>query len=75
MGTDPTLVADAQASQTTLSRPKAPERPAGADWDLVRAEERHPLADATPGDGVRLGYELLASSSRLAGSWGLAEAS
>ncbi len=36
---------------------------AQADWDLVRAEERHPLADATPGDGVRLGHELLASAS------------
>ncbi len=32
---------------------------AQADWDLVRAEERHPLADATPGDWVRLGLELL----------------
>ena len=30
-----------------------------ADWDLVRAEERHPLADAIPGDWVRLGLELL----------------
>ncbi len=36
---------------------------AQADWDLVRAEERHPLADATPRDGVRLGDDLLASSS------------
>ncbi len=42
---------------------------------LFVQKERHPLADATPGDGMRLGHELLASSSRLAGSWGLAEAS
>ncbi len=75
METDTTFVAGAQGPQTTLSRPKALERPAGADWNIVRAEERHPLADATPGDGVRLGHELLASSSRLAGSWGLGEAS
>ncbi len=63
MGTNPTLVADAQAPQTTLSRPKALERPASADWNIVRAEERHPVADATPGDGMRLGHELLAASS------------
>jgi len=75
MGIDPPFVANAQASQTTVSRPKALERPASADWNIVRAEERHPVANATPGDGMRLGHELLASSSRLAGSWGLAEAS
>lgn len=75
MGTDSTFVANAQASQTTLSRPKALERPASADRNIVPTEERHPVADATPGDGMRLGHELLASSSRLAGSWGLEEGS
>ncbi len=63
MGTDSTFVANAQASQTTLSRSKAFERPASVDWDLVRIEERHPMADATSGDGVRLGHELLALAS------------
>ena len=75
MGIDPTFVTDAQAAPIALSRPKTLERPASIDWNIVRAEERHPLADVTPGDGMRLGHELLASSSRLAGSWGLAEAS
>ena len=32
---------------------------AHANLDLVRAEDRHHLADATPGDWVRLGLELL----------------
>ena len=75
MGTNSTFVAAAQASQTALSRAKAFEQPASADRSVVRPEERHPLGDVTPGDGVRLGHDLLASSSRLAGSWGLAEAS
>jgi hypothetical protein len=63
MGTDSTFVANAQASQTTLSRSKTFERPASADWNIIRAEEWHPLADAATGDGMRLGHELLASSS------------
>ena len=75
MGTNPTLVADAQAPPIAISRSKALERPASADWNIVRAEERHPLADATLGDGMRLGHDLLASASRLGESWGLAEAS
>ncbi len=75
MEIDPTLAAASQAQAMTLAWPEAPEGPSGADWYLVRLEERHSLGDAAPGDGVWLGNDLLASPSRLAGSWGLAKPS
>ena len=51
------------ASRAALSRSKAFERPASANRSVVRPEERHSLGDVTPGDGVQLGHDLLASSS------------
>ena len=47
----------------------------GADRNPVLPEERHPLGNVAQGNGMRLGHELLAPPSGLAGSRGLAEAS
>src|SRR5437868_1333910 len=47
-------------------RPAPRARPRGFDGDPLRAQERHPLGDAAPGDGLRQRRDLLAALARLA---------
>src|SRR5215213_7126870 len=50
----------------TQGRQAPHRRPRGSDRHRFRPEERHPLGDAAPGDGLRLGIDLLAEVTRLA---------
>jgi transposase len=47
-------------------RPAALAAPGGTDRHFICAEERHSLGDAAPGDGVRVGDDVLAAAARLA---------
>jgi len=43
-----------------------------AERHIVRAKEWHPLGDVAPGDGLRIGHDLLARPQRMereAGVW------
>jgi transposase len=51
-------------------RPRVPDR-ACLTGIIFVAEIGHPLGDAAPGDGLRLGDDLLAPAPRLASGWGL----
>ncbi len=57
MRPDSAFVANTQAAQTTLSRSKGFGRPVGIDRDLVRPEERHPLASEIRSE--RLTYSFI----------------
>ena len=46
-------------------------RSCGLDGHPVRAPQRHTLGDASPGDGLRQWYDLLAPPSRMARGWDL----
>ena len=54
--------------------PTARAGPRLLDRHHLRAEVRHPLGDAAPGDGLWLGDDLLAPPARLAGRRGLGRA-
>ena len=47
-------------------RPAPRARPRGLDGYPLRAQERHPLGDVAPGDGLRQRRDLLAALARLA---------
>jgi hypothetical protein len=49
-------------------------RPGGSYGHRVRAKERYPLGDATPGAGLRLGDDLLETPEGMARGWGVGEA-
>jgi hypothetical protein len=58
----PARVAQAQRRPTARAGPRLLDR------HHLRPEVRHPVGDAAPGDGVRLGHDLLAPLARLAAS-------
>ena len=70
---DHRTAAATRAAQTER-RPAAAAAPGGADRHSVCAEERYSLGDAAAGDGLRLGDDLLAAATRLAGCRHLAPA-
>src|SRR5919205_203122 len=64
MGEHQTAVT-ARAAQAER-RPAPRARPRGLDGYPLRAQERHPLGDVAPGDGLRQRRDLLAALARLA---------
>src|SRR5215218_8788606 len=48
--------------------------PGGSDGYRLRAKERHPLGDASQGDGLRIGDDLLATLARVARGRGVGKA-
>ena len=66
METDRTVTAASQTSPLPVSRPKTHRQPQGLDGHFIRAADRHWLGISSPGDGLRVGHDLLAASSRLA---------
>ena len=68
MSADRTIAAAAEATSAPIPRAQAVGRSCGVDRHPVRAAVRHTVGDAAPGNGLRLGHELLAPSARLAGS-------
>lgn len=73
MGTDRTTFAAAQAEAFPAPRSKTLGPSPRLDGHSLCAQERYSLGDAAPGDGLRLGEDLLAASARLAAGRGLAE--
>ncbi|CAI8020130.1 hypothetical protein GBAR_LOCUS12045 [Geodia barretti] len=74
MGDHTTAAARPQTSAVPQSGTPAAGRPQGADWHSVRTEERHPLGDAAPRDGLWFRDDLLAPAAGLAASRSVAEA-
>jgi transposase len=68
MGSDRTIIAPSEKAAVQEPRAEADGPTEGPYGDHLCAEKRDSLGDASTGDGVRLGYELLAVSSRLAES-------
>jgi transposase len=64
------------AARTTEAEGGPTSRPGPrlSDWDHLRAQDRHPVGTAPPGDGLRLRRDLLASAPRLASRRGLGPA-
>jgi len=72
METDRTIAASAGESQSAIcwSQTRGPSR--SVERHLVRAQEWNSLGDAAPGDGLRLGRDLLAATQGLARNRGMA---
>jgi transposase len=63
---DHRTVAAKEKTPIPISRPKTFAGPSGSDWDPLRAQDRHRLGRSTPGNGLWLRHDLLASPERLA---------
>jgi len=66
MGDRGAFASPTQAATVSIPRSEADREPQGTDRHRVRAEERHSVGDAAPGDGMRFGHDMLATSARLA---------
>ena len=66
METYRTVTPASETSPLPVSRPKIHRQPQGLDGHFIRAQDRHWLGISSPGDGLRIGHDLLAASSRLA---------
>lgn len=64
----------AEAASVPASGTHPPGSAQGPDRHSLRPQEWHSLGDAPPGDGMRVGHELLALPPRLAAGWGVAAA-
>ena len=71
MGSDRTNTSTAEEAATPASRTEAVRPAESFIRHHLRAEKRHPVGDASTGDGVRLRDELLAVPSGLAESRGV----
>ena len=74
MGTDRAAASGSEATKVSVSGSKANRQPKGANGHSLRAEEWHPVGDASARDGMRVWDDLLETSARLATSRCLAEA-
>ena len=69
-----TAATQPQTAAVPQSGTQAPGRPQSPDRHSVRIEERHSLGDAAPGDGMRVGDDLLAPAAGLAASGSVGKA-
>lgn len=73
MGTHRAGIAAAQEAATEKSRSETNRTTPGACGNNIRPADRHAVADASPGNGLRFRHELLAVFGCLAKGWRVAE--
>lgn len=67
-------VATEEAKTQAIHRAPTVGRSLGAQWHSLCSSFRYSVGDAAPGDGLRLGYDVLASTAIVAAHWGMAPA-
>src|SRR5487761_1950755 len=66
--------AGAETATAAVSGAQTGGRPAGADGDCLRAEDRHRLGGPAAGAGLRQRYDLLAADAGVVGGRGVGSA-